>query len=166
MIYMFEVTTARLICGLPCQTQLSLIYTLYKSLQLQHTQNILFFSLSALDIATQQLLTTEIPHGQPQTDHILYCWVNICCCGNVFIMPLPSNDHLYSFHSFQPPCAYSLLWKHIYHATAQQQLLLLVPLIWLSDIKLHHHLQSIIRIQNINVHCLIVKSYTKTTFQR
>jgi hypothetical protein len=43
-----------------------LIYTLYKSLQLQHTLNLLSDILLSLVIDMQWLLTTEIPHSQTQ----------------------------------------------------------------------------------------------------
>jgi hypothetical protein len=43
-----------------------LIYALYKSLQLQHTQSLLFVILSSLLVARKLLLTMEIPNGQPK----------------------------------------------------------------------------------------------------
>jgi hypothetical protein len=46
---------------------------------------------------------------------ISYC-VIICCCRNVFTVPLPSNDRLYSFHysGFQPSCHIALWFRRIY----------------------------------------------------
>jgi hypothetical protein len=43
-----------------------LIYILYKSVQLQHIQSLLFVILSSLVIARYRLLTMEILYGQPQ----------------------------------------------------------------------------------------------------
>jgi hypothetical protein len=56
------------------------------------------------------------PHRKHHFQHFLYCCVLICCCVNVFTVPLPSNGRLYlSDHSGFQPCHNIYLKVQLYH---------------------------------------------------
>jgi hypothetical protein len=86
----------------------SLIYTNFKSLQLQHTLSLLLVTLSSLVITGWQLLTLEVPHGHP--------WTSLLTCNSWLL----TNDSDLQLSNFSR-------WSLLYIASAWTALKTLSP---------------------------------------